>query len=422
MARRTVELSMPHRREFLKSLTAGAFAAPLVAQSTLPGSDDHAYWSKVRDQFMLARDKVFFNNGTIGAMPRVVFERTVEHLRKMATDVADWDYKGENWIAGYGDAPDIRGKAAKLLNAEAREVALTENVTCANSYIASGLDLEQGCEIVTSDQEHPGGQSPWLTAAKRHGGTVRKFEMPKPVHSPEQVLEIVTKSLTPKTRVLFFSHVITGTGAIMPIKEICAEARRRDIFTVIDGAQAFGHIPVDVKDLGCDAYVGCFHKWILAPAGQGFLFVRHDRANRVWTTLASSNWDNHEDDGLRLSQRGTGNLSTQIGLDAALDFHIGLGPQRVQQRIKFLGDRLRAGLRQIPKVRISSPDDNRMCAGITVYGVEGVGAGQFQDEFWNRGRMRPRASGIGVRHCTHIFNSPEEVDRALEIVRAVARA
>ena len=180
---------------------------------------------------MLARDKVFFNNGTIGAMPRVVFERTVEHLRKMAVDVADWDYRGENWIAGYGDAPDIRGKAARLLNADAREIALTENVTCANSYIASGLDLESGCEIVTSDQEHPGGQSPWLNAAKRHSGTVKKFEMPKPVHSPEQVIDIVTKAFTPRTRVLFFSHVITGTGGIMPIKEICAEARRRNILT-----------------------------------------------------------------------------------------------------------------------------------------------------------------------------------------------
>lgn len=419
---------MPHRRSFLKSLTATAFVAPLRPQTPgktppLPRPDDPAYWSAVRDQFMLARDKVFFNNGTIGAMPKIVFERTVEHLRKMATDVADWDYRGENWIAGYGDAPDIRGKAARLLNADPHEVALTENVTCANSYIAGGLDLEQGCEILTSDQEHPGGQSPWLNAAKRNRGAVRKFEMPKPVHDAGQVVELVTKSFSPKTRVLFFSHVITGTGGIMPIPEICAEARRRNIFTVIDGAQAFGHIPVDVKALGCDAYVGCFHKWILAPAGQGFLYVRRDRAASVWTTISSSNWDNHADDGYRLSQRGTGNMSTQVGLDAALDFHIGLGPQRVQQRIQFLGDRLRAGLRRIPKVKIYSPDDPKMCAGITVYGVEGINGAKLQDEFWTRGRMRPRASGgVGVRHCTHIFNSPEEIDRAIEIVRAVASA
>ncbi|HEV2447138.1 MAG TPA: aminotransferase class V-fold PLP-dependent enzyme, partial [Candidatus Sulfopaludibacter sp.] len=382
---------------------------------------DPAYWNKVRDQFMMPRDKVFFNNGTIGAMPRVVFERTVEHLRKMATDIADWDYHGEDWIAGYSNPLAIRTKAAKLLNADVKEVAFTENVTCANSYIASGLDLENGCEIVTSDQEHPGGQSPWLDAAARHHGAVTKFVLPRPAHTPEEIYSIVTKSFTPRTRVLFLSHVITGSGAILPIKEICAEARRRSIFTVIDGAQAFGHIAVDVKDLGCDAYVGCFHKWMLAPAGQGFLYLSADRARSVWTTLASFAWDNHEDDGFRFSQRGTGSMSLQVGLDAALDFHNGLGPQRVQQRIKYLGDRLRAGLRQIPKVKIFSPEDPRMCAGITVYGIDGMDGGKLQDEMWARGRLRPRSSAGGVRHCTHIFNSPEEVDRAVEIVRALAR-
>ncbi len=415
---------MPNRRSFLKSASS-AFAAPLFAQKAastppLPRPDDPAYWSKVRDQFMLARDKTFFNNGTIGAMPRMVFDRTVEHLRQMATDLADWDYRGDNWIAGYGDPKSVRTKAAHLLNADVKEVALTENVTCANSYLAAGLDLDTGCEIVTSDQEHPGGQSPWLNAAKRHHGAVKKFVLPKPAHSPEEALDIVTKSFTPQTRVLVLSHVITGSGAILPIKEICSEARRRNILTVIDGAQAFGHIPVDVKFVGCDAYVGCFHKWMLAPAGQGFLYISADRAKSVWTTLASTQWDDHDDNGYRLSQRGTGSLSLEVGTDAALDFHIGLGPQRVQQRIQYLGDRLRAGLRQVPKVKVYSPQDPKMCAGITVYGVDGVSGQQLQDEMWKRGRLRPRASGANaVRHSTHIFNSPEEVDKALEIVRAL---
>ena len=163
---------MTLRRNFLVSL-----AAPLMARAqsrgagALPPPDDPAYWARVRDQFPLARDKVFFNNGTIGAMPKVVLDRTVEHLRKMATDVADWDYKpGDEWIAGYGPMTEIRTKMARLLNAGVTEIALTENVTAAMSYIAAGMDLEPGSEILISDQEHPGGQSPWLNAAKRRGG------------------------------------------------------------------------------------------------------------------------------------------------------------------------------------------------------------------------------------------------------------
>jgi selenocysteine lyase/cysteine desulfurase len=422
---------MTHRRNFLKSLSSTALVSPLLSRAglaqtpantrPLAGAEDPAYWEKVRDQFLLPRDKVFFNNGTIGAMPKVVLERTVEHLRKMATDLADWDYRGEEWISGYSDMAGIRTKAARLLNADVKEVALTENVTAAMSYVASGLDLEAGSEILIGNQEHVGGQSPWFNAAKRHQASVKTVVLPRPIHSRDEVLDIVTKAMTPATRVIAISHVITGSGAILPAREICAEARRRGIFTVLDGAQSFGHIGVDVRDLGCDAYVGCFHKWLLAPAGNGFLYIRKDRGKDVWSSVASGQWDNHNDDGYRFTQRGTGSMSMMMGLDAALDFHFEIGPERIQKRVKYLGDHLRAGLRGIPKVKIFSPDDEAMCAGITVYGVEGITGQRLQDEMWTRGRLRPRSSGAtGVRHCTHIFNSPAEIDRALAIVRTLA--
>ena len=426
---------MALRRRFLQSLPSFAFALPLLSRGAqaqggstvstpaLPSPSDPNYWKQVRSQFMLAHDKVFFNNGTLGAMPKVVFDKTVEHLRMTAVDLADWDYRGEPWISGYSELKGIRSKAAQLLNASVEEVGLTENVTCAMSYVAAGLELEPGAEIITSNQEHIGGKSPWLNAAKRHGGTVKEVDLPKPIHDSEEVLDLVRKAITPRTKVIALSHVITGSGAILPVKQICAEASSRGIFTVLDGAQSFGHIPVDVKDIGCDAYVGCFHKWLLAPAGNGFLYVRKDRADNVWSTLASGQWDNHRDNGYRFTQRGTGSMSLIMGLDAALDFYIGLGPERIQNRIKYLGNYLRDGLRQIRQVRIYSPEDESMCAGITVYNVDGMTGGQIQDEMWQRARLRPRSVGdrYGVRHCTHIYNSTQEIDRALEIVRALVR-
>lgn len=407
---------MTPRRSFLRS----ALAVPFLPQAALPHPEDPSYWARVRDQFLLSRDKAFFNTGTIGAMPRVVFERTVEHLRKMATDVADWDYSGADWIAGYSDVPAIRGKASRLLNCDLKELALTENVTSANSFVASGLDLPEGAEIITSDQEHVGGISPWLNAARRRGGMVTQFKLPKPLRDRAEALDAVRNAMTPRTRVLFLSHMITAAGAILPVREICDAARERGIFTVIDGAQAFGHIAVDVKEIGCDAYVGCFHKWMLAPAGEGFLYLRADRAPGVWSSVASHQWDNHDDNGLRFSQRGTGSMSLMVGLDAALDFHNQIGAARVQQRIKYLGDYLRAGLRKMPKVRIYSPLDSSMCAGITVYGVDGVPGPQLAKEMWDRAKLRPRgSSAVAIRHCTHIYNSPEEIDRALSVVRAL---
>jgi selenocysteine lyase/cysteine desulfurase len=245
----------------------------------------------------------------------------------------------------------------------------------------------------------------------------------KPIVSTAEVYDKILKAITPKTKVLMLSHMISGSGAILPVKELCAEAKARGIFTVLDGAQTIGQIKIDVKDIGCDAYVGCFHKWIGAPAGTGFMFVKAEHLKNLWTTVASYRWDDHTDEGFRFTQRGTGNFPVLKGLDAALDFHFELGPDRVYERIKFLGKRLRTGLSAVPKVKFFSPGDENMCAGITVYNIEGWTGTKLQDAYWEKAKMRPRSQGdvFGVRHCTHIFNSEEEIDKAILLVKEWAK-
>lgn len=423
---------MTTRRNAIKSLGLAALALPsLTAQATdtsvvLPLANDPQYWKKIRDQFMLAKDSVFFNPGTVGVMPKVVANKMTEHVNYLATHVADWAYKDDNkeeFISGYNNLMSIRTKVGKLINANANEIAMTDNVTNGISYLANGITLEAGDEVLTTNQEHPGGRGGWLVKEKRHGILFKEVTIGKPIKNTGEVYNDIVKAFTSKTKVLMISHMISGSGAILPVKEICAEAARRGIFTILDGAQTIGHIKVDVKDIGCDAYAGCFHKWVGAPAGTGFMYVKQDKMKEIWTTVASARWDNHEDEGFRFTQRGTGNFPVLKGLDAALDFIFEIGTDRVYERIKFLGQRLRTGLRQNPKVKIYSPEEESMCAGITVYNIEGMTGPRLQDEFWNRARMRPRASGeqFGVRHCTHIFNSEEEIDKALSIVAELSK-
>lgn len=433
---------MTTRRDLLKSAAVSALALPFLSQGAwaaqlssmaelrnesripeIPGQDDPLYWKKIRDQFMLRTDEVFFNTGTMGAMPRVVVARMTEHLHKVASNIAEWDYAADgDMMSGYFPYVEIREKIAKLVGADLKEIALTENVTMAMSYVAMGLHLEKGDEVLTSDQEHPGGKSSWQTRQKRDGILYREIPLPKPAHNPKEIIDLVVREFTKKTKVLMLSHVITGAGTILPVKEICAEARSRGIFTVLDGAQALGHVPLNLRDIGCDAYVGCFHKWILAPAGNGFLFLRKEVAPTITTTIASSQWDNHEDEGFRFTQRGTGSLTLLHGLETALDFHNEIGHERILARIKFLGKYLRDELRKIPKVKIFSPEDENMCAAITVYNIEGWTGPRLQEEFWKRDRLRPRSSSDihGLRQSTHIYNSTEEIDRCLKIVRELA--
>lgn len=416
---------MMDRRTLIKNLGLTAVSLSVLppsvnAEELLP-PDDPNYWQSVRNQFMLSKDKVFFNCGTVGVMPKVVVEKMVEHTKYLATHVADWAYKDDNkeqFISGYNNLLPIRTKVAKLLNCNAGEIAITDNVTNGMSYIANGITLQPGDEILTTDQEHGGGQSSWKMKEKRFGAVFKTVAIGKPIGSSSEVYDVIIKALTPKTKVLMLSHMISGSGAILPVKELCAEAKRHGIFTVLDGAQTVGHIKIDLKDIDCDAYVGCFHKWMGAPCGTGFMFVKEEHIKNLWTTIASYRWDDHADEGFRFTQRGTGNFSVLFGLEAALDFHFQIGSDRVYERIKFLGQRLRQGISQNKKVKIFSPREEAMCAGITLYNIEGMTGTQLQDAYWAKAKMRPRSQGdvYGVRHSTHIFNSEEEINRAIEIV------
>jgi len=415
------------RREAIQRFgMAGLGVATIGTRTSAAAFGTADYWSGIREQFMLDRNTVFFNPGTVGAMPKVVVEKMTQHLNMLATNVADWAYLDDNaeqYISGYNNLLPIRQKVARLLNCRAAEIAMTDNVTNGMSYLANGIDLVQGDEVLTTNQEHPGGKSSWMLRAKRHGIVYREVALGKPVTNSAEAFEAIVRSFTPKTRVLAISHIISGSGALLPVKELCAEARRRGIITILDGAQTIGQIAVDVNDIGCDAYLGCFHKWIGAPCGTGFMYLRKEMMPAVWSTVASSRWDNHEDEGFRFTQRGTGSFSILKGLEAALDFHEEIGPQQVYNRIKVLGLRLRNGLRANNRVKIFSPADESMCAGITVYNLEGWTGRQLQREFWNREKMRPRSQGndYGLRHCTHIFNTEAEIDRAIALVNRLSK-
>ena len=235
------------------------------------------------------------------------------------------------------------------------------------------------------------------------------------------IFDAVFKEVTKKTKVIAIPHIVSVYGTILPVKEICAEARKRGIFTVLDGAQCVGQIKVDVKDIGCDAYYSSLHKWMLAPAGSGILYINKDVVSNIWSTIASYNWDNQEDHGFRLMQNGTGNPALLAGFDAAVDFFNTVGEDRWINRIKELGAHLRTGLKEMPNVTIHSATNEAMAAGLTTYAVAGITGPDLQKTLWERERLQPRSVGEElVRHSVHIYNSKEEIDRALQVIRSLA--
>ena len=220
-----------------------------------------------------------------------------------------------------------------------------------------------------------------------------------------------------------FSHITSGLGALLPAEELCAMARRRGALAIVDGAQVVGQRRIDVKAIGCDAYVTSPHKWMLAPKGTGILYVRKDVQRQFWNTLASGSIDRDSPDIFRLMQWGTGSVPVVQGLMAALDFVTGIGIDRIERWDLMLATRLRDGLAQIKTAKLTSPVDRAFQSAITTFSVPGTTGRQLQDALWAK-KIRVRAQGEprGVRLSAHLYVNPADIDRVLDVVAALRPA
>lgn len=387
-------------------------------------ASDASVFAAARAQFLIPPGIAYCNTGTLGASPREVVDALTDGIRRLETDLAAWPYEkpeGEP-LTGYQPLLDVRGAVGRFVNAPAADIALTQNATMGINFLANGLDLAAGDEVVSTDNEHGGAISCWRLLAKRRGIVVKELPLePVLAGGPEAVVKLFESAMTPRTKVVMFSHVTSGLGALMPTRELCALARERGALSIVDGAQAVGQVEVDVQALGCDAYVGSPHKWMMAPKGTGFMFVRHDVQDRVWTTLASYQWDNHQDGAFRFMQYGTGSVPVTEGLTAAIRFIEKIGMPRIARWDAGLAKRLRDGLATIPAVRVASPPDPRFAAAITTFRVNGVKAKALQDALWaKRVRVRAQNDERGVRLSAHLYVSPADIDTVLDVTREVA--
>lgn len=413
---------------FSHPLSAVAKSSNLRSVSPLPDpSDDESFWLELRKEFLIPEDEVFCNTATLGAMPKRVLDVVTTSMRTIEETLAHWDYRAEHpdWFSGYRPFEEVRMPLAQIINCEVAELTLTQNATVGMNFIANGIDLKAGDEILQTDQEHVGGKSGWEQRAKRHGAVWKSVQIPHPPNDPDEIIKRFKDAINSKTRVLAIPHQTSMLGLILPVKEIITIARAQgapNLFVVLDGAQAAGQIDVNVRDLDCDAYFFSPHKWLLAPPGSGALYIRKSRQEEIWTTLCSGEWASYDKGAYRFMQIGTGNRSLYEGLKAAAEFRLWLGQERVSRRIRALGTRLRDGLKQIPGVEIISSVHPNMAAGITTYKLEGWTGPKMMDAFWEKKyRVRSMGETNGVRHSLHIYNSMNDVDRGLNILSDLAR-
>jgi selenocysteine lyase/cysteine desulfurase len=383
---------------------------PLPSPQAFAGNDE-AYWAALRKLFLIPPDEVYLNNGTVGSTPTPVLNAVIQGYR--TTERMDQSDPEDYPIWGYGPWNEFRDPLAAFVGATRDEIALVRNATEANSYIANGLDMQAGDEVLMSDQEHPSGVQPWLLRQKRYGVVVKKFQIPKPPKDAADILNRINDAITPRTRIIFVSHITTDTGTVLPAREISALARTKGILSAFDGAHVIGMMRLNLHDIACDMYTSSPHKWLMAPKGTGFLYIRPEVQDRLWNTLATAGWDDPNLKAERFQRFGSSNVPSLWGFRAALEMASQIGMDRIEARHRAQANYMYEQMKQRGAEMWVSEDPSLRC-GIVSVNVPPIQISDIEKWMWTRHKIRIRGGGPSkIRISTPYYLSRADLDRFL---------
>jgi isopenicillin-N epimerase len=232
--------------------------------------------------FMLDPDVVFLNHGSFGACPRPVFKAYQDWQRQLERQPVKFIQVD---LPGFELAS--RQSLGKYLHTDPNNLAFVTNATYGVNIVSRSLALGPGDEILTTDQEYGACNNAWNFACRKTGAIYIHRPVRLPACSIEKVADEFWQGVTPRTKVIYLSHITSPTALCLPVEEICRRARASGILTLIDGAHAPGQIPLDLETIGADFYTGNCHKWMLCPKGCGFLYARPEVQHMIQPLIVS---------------------------------------------------------------------------------------------------------------------------------------
>jgi cysteine desulfurase/selenocysteine lyase len=390
-------------------------ANPFTPQKSLPDEfNNEQSWLELRKQFPLSNNRIYFNNGTMGPSPYAVIEAVNKKMLMVDTN------------ADYGGWEESRKTLARFVKVEESEICLTHNVTEGINIICWALDLKAGDEILITNHEHVGGALPWLNRARLENLTVNYFEIGKNANETLQNLE---KKITPKTKVIAVPHIICTIGQIQPIKEIVKLGKEKNIKVFVDGAHGTGMLNLNLKELDCDYYASCCHKWLCGPKGTAFLYVKKEALKDLKAYYVGAGSDNgwnvvnppnpsmtgYADTAHRFDY-GTQNASIWAGVDAAIELWEKIGMEKIEARVKYLATHLQNGLLNLKNnnIEMLTSTEPTSRGAVIAFKLKNMDYTKFQTLATGAGfrvRVVPENGVNCIRVSTHIYNSIEEINQ-----------
>jgi selenocysteine lyase/cysteine desulfurase len=410
---------------FLSTFGEGALARAASATRALAGrppeevAADEDYWREIQQAFTVNRAYINLNNGGVSPSPRVVQEAMKRYL-----DLSNEAPVYTMWQLLEPQIESVRRGLARAFGCDPEEMAITRNASEALEIVQLGLDLERGDEILTTNQDYPRMLTTWRQRERRDGVVLRTISFPVPPPSLQDLVDRFARALTPRTKVIHLCHITNLTGQIFPVKAVCALARERGIEVVVDGAHAFGLFPFTLADLDCDYYGTSLHKWLLAPHGTGFLYVRRSKIRSLWPLMAAPK---EMDDNVRkFEEIGTHPAANHNAIAEALVFQETIGLDRKAARLRYLRDRWMKRLSGQKGVRIHTSFDPAMSCAIGNVGLEGVDTAKLAQHLFDRRRVIVvpilHEEFQGLRVTPNVYTTLDEVDVfAEEMERVIAK-
>ncbi len=419
-----------HRRMFLRAATGLAALRPdsisraLAATTSLNDrkpdetARDEDYWLEIQQAFTVDRNIINLNNGGVCPSPKIVQDAMRRQL-----EFSNMAPAYTMWTVLEPEIESVRTRLAASFGCDPEEMAITRNASEALEIAQLGMDLKPGDEVLTTDQDYPRMITTWQQRERRDGIKLKMISFPTPPPSMDDLYQRFERAVTPRTRVIHFCHITNLTGQIFPVKKICQMARSRGIEAIVDGAHAYAQFPFTHQDLDCDYYGTSLHKWLLAPHGTGFLYVRKEKIEKLWPMMAAPTSMNTNI--RKFEEIGTHPAANHNAIAEALTFHESIGCDRKAARLRYLRSLWTERLSRFPNVTIrTSPDPAQSC-GVVLVSVEGKKAPALAEELW---KQRILVVAIvhkdfeGLRVTPNIYTTPREIDLFASAMERLIRA
>jgi isopenicillin-N epimerase len=381
-----------------------------------PAVPSEAYWSKVRDQFLVPREVNFLNAANLCPTSLPAIEALDRNIRLYEANPSP-DVRSELMARGRETS---RRLLAEALRVTPEEIVITRNTTEGNNTVSSGLDLKAGDEVVVWDDNHPSNLNAWRVKAARFGFTVVPVPVPPSHPGAEGYVALFTKAFTARTRLVAVTHVSSNSGDLLPVADICTAARARGILSLVDGAQAFGVLDLDLAAMKPDFYTGSMHKWPCGPKEKGLLYINKAVHDRIHPSVVGV-YAGAVGISRTLETHGQRDDASVAAVTDALKFQESIGRAVIEARSRQLAQALMDGLRKLNGVKLWTDPAPARSAAIVIFQPGSLDLRTLTTALAQNEKIvctsRTGAYNPGLRFAPHFYNTMDEIDRAVGAIR-----